>query len=634
MKIILLRDLFGKERGEVLETVPCPISDIKFYFDLWVDGEKEPFRVLDGEFLLKEQDNSGKMFTKFLRKKFCLEGKEKAIIEFLKLDPKMNMDIHGEIFEKIINGDAEFINKNEDELELKEKEDLLYKAYLNNKFEKYFIFENNIYIPKYFITDLGDEDFDFNIDFSIDNCLNGKRASFYCKNRSDIIFQGIIEDVKTQIICEKVNVDKTYIKNSYKEVKYSYESMKAIGYSYYCEENDIEPSNKYRYVNKFAEKAEENETKELYENIKEEVLKKSPTFPVLINDVIYDIPEYPFKIWRHTLEKEDKSAFIKLYGEAISPSGIKLRNDDPYHNDWIIGAGINPDEYYSLAQEKGFRNFLYGTKNNYIYINQKTNENDFIVFTNQKEPELEDILNATDTGDIVVTTNISKTSHLVNNCKELDVSLIGCFYDLKNMIYAGQNGLCEEFSDKGIPLNQAKKGKAGQLALLKNNGFPVLDGIFFDKRPTFIKRKNMIFRSSGLEESDDLTASGLFKSIIGEGLETFDEVWNSFSSELAIKYLSKLNKKVSPGVLVQPYIEADESSVIKYNDGELNVSYIKGPCSKIVNGDKDVLHGERKETKDFLEMFKKIQEFTQENIEVEFLKKDEKIFILQLTKLK
>ena len=33
--------------------------------------------------------------------------------------------------------------------------------------------------------------------------------------------------------------------------------------------------------------------------------------------------------------------------DCVSPTGIKMNMDDPYHTDWVLGAGLDIDESYS-----------------------------------------------------------------------------------------------------------------------------------------------------------------------------------------------------------------------------------------------------------------------------------------------
>jgi hypothetical protein len=37
---------------------------------------------------------------------------------------------------------------------------------------------------------------------------------------------------------------------------------------------------------------------------------------------------------------------------VVLPSGMKMMNDNQYHSDWIIGAGLNLDDWYGYSSDK------------------------------------------------------------------------------------------------------------------------------------------------------------------------------------------------------------------------------------------------------------------------------------------
>ena len=142
----------------------------------------------------------------------------------------------------------------------------------------------------------------------------------------------------------------------------------------------------------------------------------------------------------------------------------------------------------------------------------------------------------------------------------------------------------------------------------------------------------LIFRSA----SEDISASGIFNSIVSKN-KTYKKVLNetieSFSSETAkLWYSLKKIKPIEPAILIQPYIEADYSAVIKLKDSKLSFASYNGSCSHIVNGKTQVQNEVRE---DVLDTFYKVQErLIQEsekyktNLEVEFIVKDS-IYITQ-----
>ncbi len=79
-------------------------------------------------------------------------------------------------------------------------------------------------------------------------------------------------------------------------------------------------------------------------------------------------------------------------------------------------------------------------------------------------------------------------------------------------------------------------------------------------------------------------------------------MFDSYESPLAKQYERMKGIKVKPSVLVQTYIEAEESAVIS----ERGRAYYKGSCENIVNG----LEGVTKDVpSDFLEIYDKLKAF-------------------------
>ena len=176
------------------------------------------------------------------------------------------------------------------------------------------------------------------------------------------------------------------------------------------------------------------------------------------------------------------------------------------------------------------------------------------------------------------------------------------------------------------------------LAKLMNNGILVVDGFFIDSiNYTYTATKNTeyIVRSAGIGEGDKNKCSGIFLSerVTGNLSDTVNKVWNSFSSELALSYMERIGAAVKPGVLIQPFITADVSYVIKSLNGEIYISSFQGDCSNIVNGNEGVLSFKLSETKfnePVLDVFNKIKNILNvENLECEFIIKDNVVYTVQ-----
>lgn len=63
---------------------------------------------------------------------------------------------------------------------------------------------------------------------------------------------------------------------------------------------------------------------------------------VLLDGRTVTVPRAPFVCW--AMMRTDPEAAPPW--KPVSPSGLKLMNDDPYHSDWMLGAGIDLAESY------------------------------------------------------------------------------------------------------------------------------------------------------------------------------------------------------------------------------------------------------------------------------------------------
>lgn len=54
------------------------------------------------------------------------------------------------------------------------------------------------------------------------------------------------------------------------------------------------------------------------------------------------VPRAPFMHWAFARMKMYESQLPPW--QTISPIGLKMQNDDPYHTDWVIGAGLDPED--------------------------------------------------------------------------------------------------------------------------------------------------------------------------------------------------------------------------------------------------------------------------------------------------
>lgn len=113
----------------------------------------------------------------------------------------------------------------------------------------------------------------------------------------------------------------------------------------------LKESTKNSVLKKEVERLEK-ENKDLEENIlkwKEEIVEQAKSKGGFIkfqfSKVRYKIPKNPFIKWSCKKSTVD--------WDCIAPQGLKMLNDDPYHTDWMIGAGFDiTEDPYMYKNEK------------------------------------------------------------------------------------------------------------------------------------------------------------------------------------------------------------------------------------------------------------------------------------------
>jgi phosphohistidine swiveling domain-containing protein len=67
-------------------------------------------------------------------------------------------------------------------------------------------------------------------------------------------------------------------------------------------------------------------------------------------DSYVQVPKAPFLLW--SLGDVRAEAFgVAPEWTRVSPPGMKMMNDNAYHNDWVIGAGFNPENFYAAQKD-------------------------------------------------------------------------------------------------------------------------------------------------------------------------------------------------------------------------------------------------------------------------------------------
>lgn len=161
--------------------------------------------------------------------------------------------------------------------------------------------------------------------------------------------------------------------------------------SVYCEIKHIAAA---PLIKEHREKVEAS--RNYYISLKDEIIEQASkkggfiTFKNHITKEEIKVPKIPFLIWsinsNHHSTTPDRVYDLKhellAQWEPLAGNNIKLQNDCEFHNDWIIGAGFNAREFYSLM-DNSYNWFSYMTMN--FYMEYVLNDN----FDYKKEHTLE-----------------------------------------------------------------------------------------------------------------------------------------------------------------------------------------------------------------------------------------------------
>jgi len=699
MKIQLLTDIPVSDKnlvaGLVLDTIPCPEEHIhlKESDGVWIKGEVEPVRILSREFIVIEKDKPS------VAKNMVSNIRKMAIDDFSALEDLFADEILP--FSLVIDiscGRSTLIDdpNNEGSFLVIDELDKSHSLYLSKTFSNLFIFEDSVYTVDSMVLDYGVKDLNAKIDFSIDNNALGLRASFYVEDRTSIISLCKYEGHDFNFIFKKVSFNKIFypfIENNTPQslVDFGTSNSKFIPTNGFSE----------HYARSYEKESDYLDDLDIpsplfdpYFDLKERIIESNENvlgfLPLEYDSKTYMIPIAPFILWFGPAysSMHDFTRMLSHTYHSISPRGLKMYNDSTMHNDWIIGSGLDIDSYYHLYNNniKGFADVIgdlkeelilrYGEdefsskeqilRTNINILNKRTNEdniifvmpkfkniveNDCVIINKGNAKDIDNILTATNAGRGIILTNSStEVAHITSNSVELDFTFINVEnIDLSEipvgtmfMINLSLNTI-EEIGYGGRTLSLLSDGedKASMLASLKRNGFNVLDGVFYNEKPeiNIPLETELIIRSSGSNEGSSVKASGIFNSIKAtEDNNAVDIVWESFTSEVATNYLSRIGASVSPGILIQPYIEADYSYVLKLKEGTVYVSSFNGPCSNIVDGNEGVTSSKYNlenldPTNKIFKTFLDILEFVESDLECELLLKDDTIYVLQVMKL-
>lgn len=300
-------------------------------------------------------------------------------------------------------------------------------------------------------------------------------------------------------------------------------------------------------------------------------------------------------------------------------------------------------------------------------------KNKIVVVENSDESINEIAINLSDfDNSIIFTNNSSKTAHLINISKDINLNIFYLSKDIildeKSIYKIEKNGdinLLIDNSDFNVEneeliLSNCDENniynisdKVKNLAKLYNNNFNnfVIPNGFFkfgEELPNFNKNfnfENIIARSAGTNEGNTKLASfsGLFSSklLTNNNVDNFEivqSIIDSFKKPHILKYCSKMKVDIPKvGIFYQEYINADESFVIKCNDKEIYIESFNGSADNIVNGIKETKkylfykNDDVGELKDLIKIVFDIFDFlNKDNLEMEIVKKDNVFYIVQV----
>jgi len=419
------------------------------------------------------------------------------------------------------------------------------------------------------------------------------------------------------------------------------------------------------------------------------------------------IPKLPLDIWaltqfdfEHDYKMDESREILEEKWQNICSPGMKLPNDNPYHSDWLIGAGFDIDEAYDVFKSKEdldsaiheyrtrmLRGELFeegcvylvsgqdeSIKAHPLSINKDAqfpiffkietldlsieefrDRNSTTLFTTEATSDLLPyILVMSKSKSALILSRVgTKTAHILNVTKELGINLFHYTSkeDLKkDYIYKiEKDGVITKVMHMNYivadvtPLQNATEAghgkKVSNLAKLNNAGLSVPGGVHIldNFQEATLLDGSLIARSAGVGEgSEKALFSGIFKSIPLKNRNfnaTLKEVVDSFNTKEAAEYAKILNvPKPQPGVLLQEFIEADHSAVIKVSGMEMLVTRAQGSCEKIVSGethfDTDTI--DLQTASDPLSILaNNIRNILQGDFEAELVNKDDHWYIVQ-----
>jgi phosphohistidine swiveling domain-containing protein len=165
-------------------------------------------------------------------------------------------------------------------------------------------------------------------------------------------------------------------------------------------------------------------------------------------ELLATVAEAPFIHWCVDKNmRSDKKDLLPAW-DYVSSSGLKMRNDDPVHTDWMLSANLSLDDWYDdeklkeaayhnmhLVQDKlfNFKSLVLSTGHGYVTgtavlvddVNQDVNNGDIVVLKNATPQFEKQMLKATKNGKGGVIVSVgSSVAHLAKIGRESGVVMM------------------------------------------------------------------------------------------------------------------------------------------------------------------------------------------------------------------
>jgi hypothetical protein len=314
---------------------------------------------------------TGEFITRMARD-WVLERRWDESIKWLR-DSLEGID-YGHIM-SILSGEAKLVGDSTTNIFL-EKEDLK----VGESYKKDYMFlycgiykeQENHYQPYAVVTDYGEHDI-WGAHFEYSGIFNSgvyshNREMFYATNqktdKSFLLYYNNNVDVPHKLKTLWKLVDKPPLwvnchsepQEALDEYLHYHNGLEIRGYSVWSLANSAPFSSKLLPPKKYEKQKQEEiikEEEQYQKQIRElhtQIVNQTKSWISLhVKEKEFYIPREPFEHWAL---KRTSGYHLAPEWQVVSPSGMKMYCDDPYHTDWVIGAGISLDDVYSHKNQE------------------------------------------------------------------------------------------------------------------------------------------------------------------------------------------------------------------------------------------------------------------------------------------